>query len=159
VLEDWDLWVRYSTNNIFQSISVITSKYRVPDGNSKRISREDAFRQCYFQAIEKQKFLSTTVDKTSYCHIVSELLMRYKGLKLLYRLKLINYEKLCRIECEKFNEVESELAETNPRDAINCAKKQLSKNVLIKFITLSEHRAKIKIRRLITLLRSCKAKL
>lgn len=154
VLEDWEMWVRYSSNNKFVSIPDVTSFYRVPYENEKRIDREAAFRDHYFKAIEKQKNNSTRVDKASYSTIIRELLVSYRSLNLLFQLKLLNYEKLCTTELEKYSQVQQELTETNPRDAIECAKQQLLKNKAIRFLSLSEHRIKTKIQSLIAAIRS-----
>lgn len=46
-LEDWDLWVRYSTKTDFTYLPLITSEYRVPWDLNKRLKREKGFFTAY----------------------------------------------------------------------------------------------------------------
>lgn len=52
VLEDWELWVRYSTKTDFQFINKVTSLYRVP---KKKTKRDADFYDAYLSIIEKFK--------------------------------------------------------------------------------------------------------
>ena len=57
VLEDWDVWLRYTTKTDYKFVDKITSLYRVPLKNNKR---DNEFIQAYESVIEKFK----TYEKT-----------------------------------------------------------------------------------------------
>ena len=52
VLEDWELWVRYSTKTDFSFVNQVTSLYRVP---KKKNKRNAGFYNAYLIEIEKFK--------------------------------------------------------------------------------------------------------
>ena len=52
VLEDWELWVRYSTKSDFQFADKVTSLYRVP---KKKVRRDADFHVAYLAVIDKFK--------------------------------------------------------------------------------------------------------
>lgn len=52
MLEDWELWVRYSTKTDFKFVDKITSLYRVPKRKNKR---DAGFHAAYLAEIEKFK--------------------------------------------------------------------------------------------------------
>lgn len=145
VLEDWDLWVRYSCNNKFVSVPEITSMYRVPYENEKRKQRESSFRDNYINVIDKQRELRTVVDKTSYMAIVRVLLSSYLSLAIMEKMKIISFDKLCQIESKSFSEVQEEFLNISPREAVIKANQRLARNRVFRFSTIFENRAKSKI--------------
>jgi len=59
-LEDWDLWMRYSSESVFVYVPKTTSLYRTPFEIVERARRNQLLHESYGAAVEKQKaFLSS----------------------------------------------------------------------------------------------------
>ncbi|MBN4076885.1 glycosyltransferase [Mariprofundus ferrooxydans] len=65
-LEDWNLWMRYSSQDDFILIEKTTSIYRTPYHMDVRWQRQDLLDEAYEQAMKKQRiFLQGQVESTS----------------------------------------------------------------------------------------------
>jgi glycosyltransferase involved in cell wall biosynthesis len=62
ILEDWDLWMRYSLKNDFLFIPEITSKYRVPAGKKESKRRSDAYNNSIATIRSKQKDMNYSAN-------------------------------------------------------------------------------------------------
>ena len=147
VLEDWDLWVRYSCNHKFISVPEVTSMYRVPREHSKRKSRESSFRENYFHVLEKQDDLRTEVDIESYLTICKEILKRYYSLRLLNKIKAIDFETIYSSESEYFPSIEKEFYEISPREAVRIVQLRLFRNKIIRKSMVYENKTRTLIKR------------
>ena len=58
MLEDWDLWLRYTASHNCVSIPKTTSEYRVPAQDDQREQRQKAFDEAYNHVLKKQAGLS-----------------------------------------------------------------------------------------------------
>ena len=63
-LEDWDLWVRYSTQSRFTYVDEVTSIYHCPHEKNKRIQRSKGWLNPQKELIQK-KFDSYTIEITA----------------------------------------------------------------------------------------------
>lgn len=96
VLEDWDMWVRYSTVTDYEYVPEITSLYRVPAGKRKK-SRAEDLDKAYAAVVEKFKTYPLTTDANHISRDVTYLLANYNIglLRTCYR-KLKAFWRKCR---------------------------------------------------------------
>jgi hypothetical protein len=114
----------------------------VPSENRKRKMRESSFRGSYFHVLENQDRLNTVVDKRSYLTIIKEILERYIGLNLLNKLRIVNFEKICKREADYFPSIEVELSDVSPREAVKKAQQRLFMNRIIRNGIVYENRTR-----------------
>ena len=86
VLEDWELWVRYSTLADFEFVDKITSVYRVP---KKKKRRDIDFHAAYLAEIEKFKKYNVSVNYYDLNRDVEYMLNYLKTSKMKRALKKI----------------------------------------------------------------------
>lgn len=73
LLEDWDMWVRYSTVTDFEFVPAVTSLYRVPTGGQKK-ERELDLDAAYAGVVEKYKQYHMDLDVNRLSRDLSDLL-------------------------------------------------------------------------------------
>ncbi len=73
VLEDWNLWTRYSIDAAFTFVDKTTSGYRVPASASEQFLRTKKFQDYYRIAKDKQADLLAQLDKAIAERIVAEM--------------------------------------------------------------------------------------
>ncbi|SDK24036.1 glycosyltransferase family 2 protein [Microbulbifer yueqingensis] len=54
-LEDWDLWVRYTSDSPFKYVEKTTSLFRTPYDRNERMRRHETLHASYKRAVDKQK--------------------------------------------------------------------------------------------------------
>ena len=121
--------------------------YRVPREHSKRKSRESSFRENYFHVLEKQDDLRTEVDIESYLTICKEILKRYYSLRLLNKIKAIDFETIYSSESEYFPSIEKEFYEISPREAVRIVQRRLFRNKIIRKCMVYENKTRTLIKR------------
>lgn len=66
-LEDWDLWIRYTSENDFVFLDRVTSKFRTPKNKAMRSSRKKQLRQ-YLPALRRRQKELLTHHEGAFSH-------------------------------------------------------------------------------------------
>ena len=73
VLEDWNLWTRYSIDAQFVFVDKTTSGYRVPANAAEQFERTQRFQDYYQVAKQKQAAMLARLDKPTAERIIAEM--------------------------------------------------------------------------------------
>jgi len=73
LLEDWNLWTRFSLENEFLFVDKTTSGYRVPAKTDEQVRRSQRFQEYYPVAKKKQASLRVELDLQSFAQMCEEM--------------------------------------------------------------------------------------